>query len=94
MVSQVKGEKIRIYKYKSKKNYHRREGHRQPYTKVEITANSTRNDQGSDLSDVEGWYSGFPLRATPVTPRKAATWSARVSVLTTTCVNALESWPM
>ena len=38
VVSQVKGEKIRIYKYKSKKNYHRRAGHRQSYTKVEITA--------------------------------------------------------
>ena len=38
IVGQVKGEKIIIYKYKSKKNYHRRAGHRQPYTKVEITA--------------------------------------------------------
>ena len=38
VVDQVKGEKIMIYKYKSKKNYHRRQGHRQPYTKVEITA--------------------------------------------------------
>ncbi|MGN1021747.1 MAG: 50S ribosomal protein L21 [Aristaeellaceae bacterium] len=38
VIAQVKGEKIRIYKYKSKKNYHRRAGHRQPYTKVEITA--------------------------------------------------------
>ena len=38
IVGQVKGEKIKIYKYKSKKNYHRRAGHRQPYTKVEITA--------------------------------------------------------
>ena len=38
IVSQVKGEKIIIYKYKSKKNYHRRAGHRQNYTKVEITA--------------------------------------------------------
>ena len=38
VVAQVKGEKIQIYKYKSKKNYHRRAGHRQPYTKVEITA--------------------------------------------------------
>ena len=37
-VAQVKGEKIMIYKYKSKKNYHRRQGHHQPYTKVEITA--------------------------------------------------------
>ena len=37
VVAQVKGEKIKIYKYKSKKNYHRRAGHRQPFTKVEIT---------------------------------------------------------
>lgn len=38
VLGQVKGQKVRIYKYKSKKNYHRRAGHRQPYTKVEITA--------------------------------------------------------
>ena len=38
IVGQVKGEKIIIYKYKSKKTYHRRAGHRQQYTKVEITA--------------------------------------------------------
>lgn len=38
VLGQVKGEKILIYKYKSKKNYHRRAGHRQAYTKVEITA--------------------------------------------------------
>ena len=38
VLKQVKGEKIVIYKYKSKKNYHRKAGHRQAYTKVEITA--------------------------------------------------------
>ena len=38
VVGQVKGEKIIIYKYKSKKNYHRKAGHRQNYTKVEITS--------------------------------------------------------
>lgn len=37
VVGQVKGEKIIIYKYKSKKNYRRKQGHRQPYTKLEIT---------------------------------------------------------
>jgi large subunit ribosomal protein L21 len=31
-----KGKKIRIFKYKAKKNYRKRQGHRQPYTKVEI----------------------------------------------------------
>lgn len=34
----VKGEKIIVYKYKPKKNYHRKQGHRQPYTKVTIEA--------------------------------------------------------
>ncbi len=32
-----KGKKIRVFKYKAKKNYRRRQGHRQPYTKVQIT---------------------------------------------------------
>ena len=37
IVGQIRGEKIVVYKYKSKKNYRRKQGHRQPYTKVEIT---------------------------------------------------------
>ena len=37
VVSHGKGEKILVYKYKAKKNYRRTQGHRQPYTKVEIT---------------------------------------------------------
>ena len=32
-----RGQKIIVYKYKSKKNYRRKQGHRQPFTKVEIT---------------------------------------------------------
>ena len=35
--AQIRGEKIIVFKYKSKKNYRRKQGHRQPYTKVEIT---------------------------------------------------------
>ena len=31
-----KGKKIRVFKYKAKKNYRKRYGHRQPYTKLEI----------------------------------------------------------
>ena len=38
VLGQVKGEKITVYKYKSKKDSKRKIGHRQPYTKVEITA--------------------------------------------------------
>ncbi len=36
VVSHGKGKKILVYKYKAKKNYRRTQGHRQPYTKVEI----------------------------------------------------------
>ena len=38
VVAQGKAPKIIVYKYKSKKNYHKKQGHRQPYTKVKITA--------------------------------------------------------
>lgn len=31
-----KGEKLDIFKYKPKKNYRRRQGHRQPYTKIQV----------------------------------------------------------
>ena len=37
VVSHGKAKKILVYKYKAKKNYRRKQGHRQPYTKVEIT---------------------------------------------------------
>ncbi|MDQ1912402.1 50S ribosomal protein L21 [Paenibacillus sp. GD4] len=33
---QGKGEKIIVFKYKAKKNYRKKQGHRQPYTKVVI----------------------------------------------------------
>ena len=41
VVSHGKGKKILVYKMKPKKNYRRMQGHRQPYTRVEITSIST-----------------------------------------------------
>ena len=38
VVSHGKAKKIIVFKMKAKKNYRRKQGHRQPYTKVEITA--------------------------------------------------------
>ncbi|MBO5955260.1 MAG: 50S ribosomal protein L21 [Clostridia bacterium] len=32
-----KEKKVIVYKYKAKKGYHKKQGHRQPYTKLEIT---------------------------------------------------------
>lgn len=36
VVEHGKGEKIIVFKYKPKKNYRKKQGHRQPYTKLEI----------------------------------------------------------
>ncbi len=36
IVKHGKTKKIIVYKYNQKKNYRRKQGHRQPYTKVEI----------------------------------------------------------
>ena len=37
VVEEGKGKKVIIFKYKSKKDYRKKQGHRQPYTMVEIT---------------------------------------------------------
>ncbi|NLM39089.1 MAG: 50S ribosomal protein L21 [Firmicutes bacterium] len=37
-VKQGKGKKIIVFKYRAKKNYRKKRGHRQPYTKLEIKA--------------------------------------------------------
>lgn len=36
VLSQGKGKKIIVFKYKPKKNYRRKQGHRQPFTQVRV----------------------------------------------------------
>ena len=38
VVKNGKGKKVRIFKYNPKKGYRKRQGHRQPYTKVQIAS--------------------------------------------------------
>lgn len=38
VVEEGKNKKVIVYKYKAKKSYHKKQGHRQPFTKVKITA--------------------------------------------------------
>lgn len=38
VIAHGKAKRIIVFKYKAKKNYRRKQGHRQPYTKVEITS--------------------------------------------------------
>ena len=37
VLSETKGPKIRVFKYKNKTGYRRRQGHRQRYTQVKVT---------------------------------------------------------
>ncbi|SIS63681.1 50S ribosomal protein L21 [Alicyclobacillus vulcanalis] len=36
VVEHGRGKKIVVFKYKPKKNYHKKQGHRQPYTKLTV----------------------------------------------------------
>ena len=38
VVAHGKGKKLHIFTYKAKKNIRKRQGHRQPYTKLKVTA--------------------------------------------------------
>ena len=53
VVSHGKAKKIIVFKMKSKANYRRRYGHRQPYTKVEITSIKTATEKKSTTAKKE-----------------------------------------
>ena len=53
VVSHGKGKKIIVFKMKPKKNYRRKQGHRQPYTKVEITGIKTAAKRATTAKKAE-----------------------------------------
>ena len=53
VVAHGKHKKIIVYKYKAKKNYRRTQGHRQPYTKVEITKIKTATEKADKVEAQE-----------------------------------------
>ena len=53
VVSHGKAKKIIVFKMKPKKNYRRKQGHRQPYTKVEITSIKTAAKKAEKAEKVE-----------------------------------------
>ena len=53
VVAHGKAKKIIVFKYKAKKNYRRKQGHRQPYTKVEITNIKTASAKAEDKATTE-----------------------------------------
>ena len=51
VVAHGKHKKILVYKYKAKKNYRRTQGHRQPYTKIEITKIKTATEKAEATAE-------------------------------------------
>ena len=93
VVGQIRGEKIVVYKYKSKKNYRRKQGHRQPYTKVEITKIGLEMTTITVYTSADGAVRGF-LASGHAGGKKIRGYDlvcCAVSALTQTGVNALEA---
>ena len=53
VVANGKAKKIIVYKYKAKKNYRSTQGHRQPYTKVEITSIKTAAEKAEKKAEAK-----------------------------------------
>ena len=68
VVEHTKGPKIRIHKFKNKTGYHKRQGHRQPLTKVQVTRASTITSR-----ETQPWHTRRvrPARATVATPTRS-----------------------
>ena len=73
VVSHGKGKKVLVYKYKAKKNYRRTQGHRQPYTKVEITKIKTPAEKAQTKVATEKAEKATTKTETKVAEKKTAT---------------------
>jgi large subunit ribosomal protein L21 len=52
VISQDKAKKVVVFKYKPKTDYRKKQGHRQPYTKVEITEISAGREKAEKAGTV------------------------------------------
>ena len=75
VVSHGKGKKVLVYKYKAKKNYRRTQGHRQPYTKVEITKIKTAAEKAETKTE-----SKAETKTAPKAEKKTATTTKKETV--------------
>ena len=75
IVSHGKGKKILVYKYKAKKNYRRTQGHRQPYTKVEITKIKTAAEKAEAKTEAKA-----ETKTAPKAEKKTATTAKKEAV--------------
>src|SRR5665648_371486 len=70
VVENGKAQKVIIFKYKSKKDYRKKQGHRQPYTMVEITSLSGEAKEPTRKATVKTTEAA-PAKAKTKAPAKA-----------------------
>ena len=68
IVGHVRGPKLRIFKFKPKRGYRRRTGHRQELTQIEVTKIGTRSARASSRAAAEP-APAAPAEKPPRTPR-------------------------
>ena len=80
VVSHGKGKKIIVFKMKAKKNERKKQGHRQPYTKVEITSIKTATAKATAAK--EETAETKPAAKKTTTTKKATTGTAKKATTT------------
>lgn len=69
VVAEVKGDKIEVFKYKSKSRYRKHTGHRQKYTQVKVTSIGKQKPNAVIPSKVEGSKPKTIKKTKPVTSK-------------------------
>ena len=82
VLSNGKGKKIIVFKMKAKKNERKKQGHRQPYTKVEITSIKLPKDKETEKKEEKVEEKKVATKKT--TPKATATKKDSTSKATTT----------
>jgi large subunit ribosomal protein L21 len=74
VIEHVRGEKLRVFKFKPKRGYRRRTGHRQELTRIEVTeiAQGTRKVAEAAPAGAEAKAKAKPQRAAKPAPAGAA----------------------
>lgn len=81
VVAHGKGKKIIVFKMKAKKNERKKQGHRQPYTKVEITSIKTATTKTAATKEETAEVK--PAAKKTTTTKKATTTAAKKTTTTT-----------
>ena len=88
VVSHGKGKKIIVFKMKPKKNYRRKQGHRQPYTKVEITAIKSTERKTTTAKAEEKETATATKTAAKTTAKKTTTTTKKATTTKKTTTTA------